>query len=303
MAGYTDRVYRQILREHGAPYCYTEMISGKGLVLGGLGSTELLFHGDEDRPLAVQIFGSDPGVMGEAAAIVASHPAGFEAIDINMGCPSRKIVSDGAGGALTGDIPRASSIVRAVRDATSLPVTVKIRVEKGNSDRTGFARALADSGADLIAVHGRTVSQGYSGKADWDAITAISKAVSVPVVGNGDVASAQDALDILNSGAVAGVMIGRGMLGNPGIFRDVRQLFEGQPIQTMSPEDKMELAKDHFLRSIHARGPRQGLLCMRAQLPFYFRGFRGASRLRGAIVHETSPEGVLKILDEAATKE
>ncbi|HHY45531.1 MAG TPA: tRNA-dihydrouridine synthase [Firmicutes bacterium] len=299
MAGYTGGVYREILREHGCPYCYTEMVSAKGLLHGGDDSEEILLHADSDKPLAVQIFGYEPESMAQAARMLSEPERGFAAIDINMGCPARKITSQGSGGALLKDVSLACDIVRAVRDSSDLPVTVKMRL--GWDEPSGavrFAKEVAASGAHMIVVHGRTVSQGYSGKADWKAIEEIASHVPVPVVGNGDVLTAAEALDRLERGPCSGVMVGRAILGNPVFFEDALALLRGEPPEEYTPQRKMRLAKEHFVRSIERYGEKRGLLEMRKQLVFYFRGMRGAARLRELLLREKSPEAVVRLLEE-----
>lgn len=299
MAGYTGGVYREILREHGCPYCYTEMVSAKGLLHGGDESAEILSHGDEDRPLAVQIFGCEAESMAKAAEMLSQPDRGFAAVDINMGCPARKITSQGSGGALLRDVSLACDVVGAVKDRSKVPVTVKMRL--GWDDSSGavrFARAIAASGAQMIVVHGRTVSQGYSGKADWRTVEEIAWEVPVPVVGNGDILTPKQALERLERGKYAGVMVGRAILGNPVFFERLMALLRGEPPEEHTLEKKMHLAKEHFQRSLERYGERRGLLEMRKQLAFYFRGMRRAARLRESVVREKSPDAVVRLLEE-----
>lgn len=299
MAGYTGGVYREMLREHGCPYCVTEMVSAKGLVLGGGNSDEILGHTSQDRPLAVQLFGYDPGDMARATRKVQEEGWGFDCVDINMGCPARKVTSQGSGGALLKDLPRAVAIVAAVRAASKLPITAKARIGwDSGACVEDMAVALAEAGLDMLVVHGRTVEQGYSGKADWGAIERAARAVSIPVVGNGDVFGAAAAVGRLESGAVAGVMVGRAMLGNPVLFEDVGKLLSGERPESYTPGRKMALAAEHFRRSVERYGEVRGVLDMRKQLPFYFRGIDGAARLRGKLMGEKSPDAILRLLDE-----
>lgn len=298
IAGYTDRVYRLVLREFGCPYCYTEMISARGLVMGSDNSRELLLHSPSDNPLALQLFGEDPEIMARAA-LLALEPCfgGFEAIDINMGCPARKITSQGAGGALLRDIDRAQDIIRAVKSVCNLPVTVKMRLGWDSSERAvEIAQALCQAGADMLAVHGRTVIQGYSGCADWAAIQQIAANVPVPVVGNGDIGSPREALQRLESTSCAGVMVGRAILGNPFFFRELAMLLETGSSCPATPEEKFAVAADHLRRAIQAYGERRGMLEMRKHLAYYVKGQRGAPRLREFIMRESDPEKVLEFL-------
>lgn len=299
MAGYTGGVYREILREHGCPYCITEMVSAKGLWLGGDNSEEILHHTPADRPLGVQLFGYDPADMARAAEKVQDPSYGFDCIDINMGCPARKITSQGSGGALLKDLARAADIVRAVKSVARLPVTAKARLGWDDSAYAEeIAANLAEAGLDMLVVHGRTVDQGYSGAADWGAIERAATAVGIPVVGNGDVSSAAGAIAHLESGIVAGVMVGRAILGNPVFFEDVADALSGGRPSPYIPERKMALAREHFQRSIERYGEQRGVLDMRKQLCFYFRGVEGAARLRERLMAEKSPERILELLRE-----
>ena len=298
MAGYTGAVYREILREHGCPYCYTEMVSAKGLIFGGGGSREILEHGPSDRPLAVQLFGDDPEEIARAVGIIHDLGCEFDAIDLNMGCPARKVTSQGSGGALLKDLERAADIIRAVKSATNLPVTAKTRLGWDDPDHVvEVARELQEAGLDMLAIHGRTVSQGYSGTADWRKIYLAASSVSIPVVGNGDVRTPQEALSRMEGGPVSGVMVGRALLGNPTFFEDLDLLLRAEEPREHSAEERMALAADHFRRSVEAYGEQRGVLDMRKQLVFYFRGIPGASRLRETLMKEKSAAGVLEILE------
>lgn len=302
MAGYSGSVFRQIQRESGCAYCCTEMVSAKGLIFGGDNSEGILSHAEHDRPLAVQLFGEDPIFMAKAARKV-QDPAfgGFEAIDLNMGCPARKVTSPGSGGGLLKDLPRAADIVRAVKEVSQVPVTVKTRLGWDHSqDPSEIANVLAEAGADMLVLHGRTVSRGFSGSADWDAIQSVAESVSIPVVGNGDITSAEEAVSKANLGKLAGVMVGRAILGNPFFFRQCLDLLQRRDMREYTTADKMAAAIDHFRRAIDDRGPRRGLMEMRKQLAFYLRGIKGAAKFRERINNERTPEGVLKILEEAA---
>jgi len=324
MAGYTGGVYREILREHGCPFCVTEMVSAKGLILGGDDSSEILFHTPKDRPLAVQLFGYDPEDMARAAEKLQSgdwqilgqaegesgtstgapkgstSDSGFDCIDINMGCPARKITSQGSGAALLKDIGRAVAIVEAVKSVSRLPVSAKARIGWSDSRYVAdLASKLEEAGLDMLVIHGRTAEQGYSGKADWKAVERAAKSVSIPVVGNGDVSSAAIALEKISQGIVSGVMVGRAMLGNPVFFEDLERLLNGDVPVGYTAERKMALAADHFKRSVQRYGEVRGVLDMRKQLCFYFRGIEGAARLRERLMAEKSPYRILEILKNA----
>lgn len=284
IAGYTDGVYREILREHGCPFCFTEMISAKGLVMGGPATLALVEHSPKDRPLAVQLFGSDPDDMFRAVEKLRLWGCEFDAIDINMGCPARKVTSQGAGGALLKDTSKAVQIVRAVKSASSLPVSAKMRI--GWTDASAAfdtAFRLQDAGVDMLVVHGRTVAQGYSGEADWNVISTIAAQLKVPVVGNGDVVSPEEGLARISTSGCSGVMIARGMLGNPFFFENLCELLSGIGITSDKTQVRFEIAKSHLFRAAARYGERRAVLEMKKHLAFYFKGMKGASRLRVTI--------------------
>lgn len=299
MAGYTDSIYRGILREFGCPFCYTEMISAKGLVLGGQATLKLLEHSPQDRPLAVQLFGSDPDDMFDAVQKIKQHQSKFDAIDINMGCPARKITSQGAGGALLKDVSRAKQVVQSVKVASSLPVSVKMRIGWDDcSNAVDIASNLCDAGADMLAVHGRTVSQGYGGKANWPVISQIARALDIPVVGNGDIVSAQDSIDLLNNTGCSGVMIGRGILGNPFFFKNLHKLIRGEAPKVPSNAERIEMARVHLRRACDKYGKHRALLELKKHLALYFKGIKGASRLRESIHRAGSVCELADILEQ-----
>ncbi|MFP7755858.1 tRNA dihydrouridine synthase DusB [Thermodesulfobacteriota bacterium B35] len=218
LAGYTDLPFRLLCREHGAALCFSEMVSCHGLCFGQGKTLELLRSHERDHPLAVQLFGSDIEVMGRAAGLVDPDAAAL--IDINMGCPVRKVVRKGAGAALMKNPERARAIIRVVCDNTSLPVTVKIRSGWSGETITApeFAQMAEEAGAAAVTVHARTWAQGFGGRADWDVIARVRQAVTIPVVGNGDVLCQEDGERMMAATGCDAVMIGRGALGNPWAF-------------------------------------------------------------------------------------
>ncbi len=219
LAGYTDIAFRLLCREQGAALCFSEMISCHGLAYGQKKTLAMLQTVPEERPVAFQIFGHDPHVMGAAAAILDTRPV--DIIDINMGCPVRKVTRKGSGAALMKNFTLAEEIIRSVRRNTSQPVTVKFR--SGWNDESivaaDFAVMAQEAGAAAVTIHGRTWAQGFSGKADWSVITRVRQSVSVPVIGNGDILSHQDGLNMMGETGCDAVMVGRGALGNPWVFQ------------------------------------------------------------------------------------
>ncbi|HOW58075.1 MAG TPA: tRNA dihydrouridine synthase DusB, partial [Smithellaceae bacterium] len=229
LAGISNLPFRLIARSCGCALAYTEMISANGLVRQTQKTLEYLKTGEADRPLGMQIFGADPAVMAEAARM--AQDMGADLIDINMGCPVKKVVRTGAGAVLLKDPRLICDIISAVKKAVALPITVKIRSGwSGKSiNAVEVARIAEESGVAAIAVHARTADQGYSGKADWRIIAAVKNAVKIPVIGNGDIHLPQDALAMISQTACDAVMIGRGALGNPWLFAGINQLLNGRP--------------------------------------------------------------------------
>ncbi len=299
MAGYTDSIYREILREFGCPYCYTEMISAKGLVQEGKNTWFLLEHLPRDRPLAVQLFGENPDDMFLAAQKVQKLDVEFDAIDINMGCPARKVTSQGAGGALLKDVPRAMAIVQAVKAASLLPVSVKMRTGWDNSDKAcEIAESLGHAGADMLVVHGRNVTQGFGGRADWAVVSQVAARIDIPVIGNGDVGSPEDCLLKLETSGCSGIMIGRGILGNPFFFSRLQDLIAGTDSRETTGRERMKMARAHLLSAVERYGEYHALRELKKHLGFYFKGIEGAPKMRDAINRAGSPEEIICFLED-----
>jgi len=286
MAGCTDLAFRQIAREFGMELAYLEMISCESLVRDNRKTLGLMKTAPWDRPIGCQLVGAREEAMGEAARI--AKDMGFDLIDINMGCPVPKITKSGAGSALMKDLRAAGKIMGAVRKgAPRVPVTVKMR--KGYEDDSGkeaveLARIAEAEGLEAVAVHGRTRLQGYSGKADWRVIAKVKAAVKVPVFGNGDVNSGWDAGRMLEETGCDGVMLGRGALGNPWIYRQAEAVLRGGEVPPKpSFEEKKEVFLRHFDLELKYEGPRTGLLNSRTIACWYFKGYPGAAKLRAKI--------------------
>ena len=274
MAGVTDFAFRSICTELGAALTTTEMVSAKALVYGDNKTKSLLYNLSGCRPFAAQIFGHEPEVMAEAAPM-AIELSGADMLDINMGCPVGKIVKSGDGSALMRDPELAARIVESAVKTAGVPVTVKFRkgFDGGNVNAVEFAKILEQAGASALAVHGRTRAQMYAGKADWDIIRDVKRAVSIPVIANGDIFSAEDAEHILRYTGCDLAMIGRGIFGDPWLFEQANAIIAGQPVPELPPlAERMDLAVRHTRMYAEVFGERLACLEARHQIPGYLKG-------------------------------
>lgn len=284
MAGIADRAFRELCINFGAGYTVTEMVSSKGLTMGDKKSSELLTLGEIENPAGAQIFGDDPQIMAEAAVkCLDFHP---QIIDINMGCPAPKIAMNGGGASLMKNPKLAGEIVKAVSEAVPVPVTVKIR--KGWDDESVTAVELAQiaeqNGASAITVHGRTRMQMYSGKVDYDIIAKVKKAVSIPVIGNGDITDEQSATIMFEKTNCDAIMIGRGALGNPWIFRIINAyLSECRVLPEVGINEKMVVMLKHIQKIIEYKGEYTAMREARHHAAYYTKGIRGGAALRKEI--------------------
>ena len=284
MAGVTDLPFRILCKEMGCGLVYSEMVSAKGIFYGHENTTKLLTIEQRERPAAVQLFGSDPAIMAAMAKKIENYP--IDILDVNMGCPAPKIVKNGEGSALTKNPSLVGQIIKAMVTAQKKPVTAKIR--KGFDDNhinaVEIAKVAQENGAAAIAVHGRTREQYYSGKADWDSIKAVKDAVSIPVIGNGDVFTPQDAKALLEYTNCDAIMIGRAAQGNPWIFKRIlHYLNTGEQLPEPTAEQKVEKALCHARMLIDYKGEYIGIREMRKHISWYMKGIKGAAELRGKI--------------------
>lgn len=298
MAGVTDLVYRKICREYGADMVYTEMVSSNGLYYNDEKSISMLETQITERPVALQIFGNEPEIMASVVERYINDLEHVDILDINMGCPAPKIVNNGNGSALMKNPILAGKIIEAVVKQSKKPVTVKIR--KGWDDTqinaVEFAKILEASGAEAITVHGRTRDQFYAGKADWDIIGEVKAAVKIPVIGNGDVFSAEDGLEMLAKTGCDAIMIGRGCQGNPWLFQQIKQGINQELIRVPSASEKIDLAISHLEKLAAYKGEHCAVKEMRKHMGWYIKGLKNATEVRRIINTLNTKSEVAEVL-------
>lgn len=301
MAGISNTAYRQIIKEMGAGLIFAEMVSDKALVYGSEKTFDLLKMSDMERPIAQQIFGSDVSSFVQAAKLVENkmHP---DIIDINMGCPVPKVaIKSQAGSALLKNPEKIREIVKAVVQAVMVPVTVKIRSgwDEKSINAVEVAKVIEEAGASAITVHGRTRAQGYSGKADWNIIKKVKEAVKIPVIGNGDVTSAEKAKEMLEYTGCDAVMIGRGVLGNPWLIKECVTYLETGVIPTRpTNEEKIDMLKRHYQLLVQSTSEKQAILEIRSHALWYVKGMPKSAYIKNEICKTKNSEDLFKILDE-----
>ena len=300
MCGVTDYIFRTICGEFGCETGYTEMISAMGYLCapGQQATKELMIRGEKEKKLILQLFGKDPDTVAEAARRIAELGV-YDGIDLNMGCPARKVASSGEGSGMLRTPDTARSMMEKTVKAVSIPVSVKMRLgwDRDHICAVEYAKMAENAGIREITVHGRTKEQQYSGEADWDMISKVKESVRIPVIGNGDLFTPEDAVKRLRETGVDGIMIGRGVMGNPWIFRGIRQLLDGEAPQEVTLKERADIIRKHS-EAMRSHLPEHiAVREMRKHIGWYIHGLRGAAAVRAKINRCESPEEVDRILD------
>lgn len=300
LAGVTDRAFRCICNDYNVDYAYTEMVSAKGLFYSDKTTRELLARFPGEEKIGVQLFGSDPEIMGAMAKKISKEYRYFKSIDINMGCPAKKIVKNKEGSALMKDPELVRRIISSVREESNLPVSAKFRLGYDDSRKNylEIGRICQEAGAYKVTLHARTREQMYSGKADWDAIKDLREMLDIEVVGNGDIFTPEDALRMIEYTGVNSVAIGRGAMGNPFIFKQIKDYFDKGTYDLPTVSDIISLILRQYDLLVKYKGERVAINEMRKHIAWYLKGYRGANQLKNRINMTRSIDEVFSLLND-----
>lgn len=305
LAGITDNAFRTICKECGVDVVVSEMISADGLVYNRDRNLKYADFTDFQRPFGIQLFGHDPLIMAKGTKIILEKKPDF--IDINMGCPVKKVVNRGAGSALmmTPDIAQKIIFeVKKILKGTKIPLSVKIRSgrDRSNMNAIDFGKKMEDAGADMICIHPRTKSQMFSGKSDWSLIKELKESVNIPIIGNGDINSTQDMINMFEQTKCDSVMVGRGVLGKPWMFLVFKEYFRTGKITSTDISTKLNLIKRHFELSIRDKGEKRAIIEMRTHFSHYTKGLKGGAKVREFINRNSNAEEIISVIGELYRK-
>ena len=302
MAGVADRAFRELCMEFGAGYCVSEMVSSKGIAYNSKKSAELMELSDKERPSAVQLFGTEPDTMAQAAEFAMRYRP--DVIDINMGCPAHKISGGGSGAALMRDPELCGRIVKAVSSAVDIPVTVKIRsgFDFEHINAVEVAKIVEKNGAQAVTVHGRTRQQFYAPPVNYDIIREVKRSLTIPVIGNGDICSAKSAQHMYDYTGCDYIMVGRGALGNPWVFKEIDEYFcTGKIISPPTLDEKLDVLSRHISRAVEYKGEYVGMREARKHTAYYLKGFKNAAKLRNLAFSMETLDDLQKLINEIRT--
>lgn len=304
MAGYTDLAFRRLASQYELDWSTTEMVSAKALFYGDKKTKSLMKVAPDEAKVSLQLFGEDPEIMGKVIGDLSQNPLPYESFDINMGCPAPKIVKSGAGSALLNDLERGKRMMEEAVKNSSIPISIKVRKGFLEGETTGLAMAKAaqEMGISWITVHGRSREAYYSGHSDWDFIGEVAEEINIPVIANGDIKTPEDAHFFYEKTRCQGIAIGRGAVGKPYIFKQLKESLKGNPISEYSLSEQIQMGREQLVMTLEDKDERLAILEMRKHFIHYFRGIPDAKKIRDRLMTLKTKEEVLEFVEEIYRK-